>query len=29
MLSEEALDKVIAAHADWELEGYRLQIASK
>ena len=28
-LFNEALDKVIAAHADWELEGYRLQIASK
>ena len=28
-LFNEALDKVIAAHADWELEGYKLQIASK
>ena len=28
-LFNEALDRVIAAHADWELEGYKLQIASK
>ena len=26
MLFNEALDKVIAAHADWELDGYKLQI---
>ena len=29
VLFNEALDKVIAAHPDWELEGYRLQEASK
>ena len=29
MLFNEALDKVVAAHPDWELEGYKLQIASK
>ena len=28
-LFNEALDRVIEAHADWELEGYKLQIASK
>ena len=28
-LFNEALDKVVAAHADWELEGYKLQIAEK
>ena len=28
-LFNEALDKVIAAHKDWELEGYKLQIAEK
>lgn len=28
-LFNEALDKVIAAHPDWELEGYKLQIAEK
>ena len=28
-LFNEALDRVVAAHADWELEGYKLQIASK
>ena len=26
VLFNEALDKVIAAHADWELDGYKLQI---
>ena len=25
----EALDKVVAAHPDWELEGYKLQISEK
>ena len=29
VLFNEALDKVIAAHPDWELEGYRLQEANK
>ena len=28
-LFNEALDKVVAAHPDWELEGYKLQIAGK
>ena len=28
-LFNEALDKVIAAHPDWELEGYKLQVAEK
>ena len=28
-LFNEALDRVIAAHPDWELEGYKLQIKSK
>ena len=28
-LFNEALDKVVAAHPDWELEGYRLQIQNK
>ena len=28
-LFNEALDKVVAAHPDWELEGYRLEIKSK
>ena len=28
-LFNEALDRVIEAHADWKLEGYKLQIASK
>lgn len=28
-LFNEALDRVIEAHADWELEGYKLQITSK
>ena len=26
VLFNEALDKVVAAHPDWELEGYKLQI---
>ena len=29
VLFNEALDKVVAAHPDWELEGYRLEIKSK
>ena len=29
VLFNEALDKVIAAHPDWELDGYKLQIAEK
>lgn len=29
MLFNEALEKVVAAHPDWELEGYKLQIQSK
>ena len=29
VLFNEALDKVVAAHPDWELEGYKLQISSK
>ena len=29
VLFNEALDKVIAAHPDWELEGYRLQEVKK
>ena len=28
-LFNEALDKVIAAHPDWELDGYKLQVAEK
>ena len=28
-LFNEALDKVVAAHPDWELDGYKLQIAEK
>ena len=28
-LFNEALDKVVAAHPDWELDGYKLQISSK
>ena len=28
-LFNEALDKVVAAHPDWELEGYKLQIQNK
>lgn len=28
-LFNEALDRVVAAHPDWELEGYRLEIKSK
>ena len=28
-LFNEALDKVVAAHPDWELEGYKLQISEK
>ena len=28
-LFNEALDKVIAAHPDWELEGYKLQVTEK
>ena len=28
-LFNEALDRVVTAHPDWELEGYKLQIASK
>ena len=29
MLFNEALEKVVAAHPDWELDGYKLQIAEK
>ena len=28
-LFNEALDKVVAAHPDWELDGYKLQVAEK
>ena len=28
-IENEALEKVVAAHPDWELEGYKLQIQSK
>ena len=29
MLFNEALEKVVAAHPDWELEGYKLEIQNK
>ena len=29
MLFNEALEKVVAAHPDWELEGYKLQVSQK
>ena len=29
MLFNETLDKVVAAHPDWELEGYKLEIQGK